>query len=188
MRRHGTTNKQNGSSLIEMMIALVVLTVGLLGSMALVSVAIGGDYRSKSDSTSTALAEMVAQKISAYPVCNGCAPAPAVSLTDCAGNVHPISVTGVAGGAGANLTANGRIDYAQGFAAVPANYAMRYTVCGVTNGTQATYDVRWNINLLPSNSSELVVVAAQTINANKATPLANAPAVNIRTVIGNDGN
>lgn len=187
---HGRKNRETGSSMIEMLIAIVVLAVGLIGSMAMVGVAVNGDYRSKNDSASTALAEMVAEKISAYPVCNGgCTPAPAVSITDCAGVAHPITVTGVAGGTGATLTATGKIDYTVATAAVPAGYGMVYKECGVTNATQASYDIRWNINLLPSNDSELVVVGAQLVNATTAKNTgANAPAVNIRTVIGNDGN
>lgn len=184
---HSRNESQRGSSLIELMIAMVVLTVGLIGSMAVVGVAVGGDYRSKSDSTSTALAEMVAEKISAYPICSGgCIPAPAVSLTDCAGTLHAITVTGVTGGTGATLTASGNIDYTK---AAVAGYSMKYKECGVTNGMQATYDVRWNINLLPSNDAELVVVGAQLTNATTAVSNnVNAPAVNIRTVVGNDGN
>lgn len=183
-------NSQSGSSLIELMIALVVLTVGLIGSMAMVGVAVTGDYRSKSDSTSTALAEMVAEKISAYPVCQaGCTPAPAVSVTDCAGVAHAITVTGVAGGTGATLTATGKIDYTQAIAGVPAGYGMVYKECGITNNIQASYDIRWNINLLPSKDAELVVVGAQLMNARTSTNKgSNAPAVIIRTIIGNDGN
>lgn len=190
MRRVQNTNRRlRGSSLIELMIAIVVLAVGLLGSMALVSVAIGGDYRSKNDSTSTALAEMVAEKISAVPVCkSACGAAATVTVTDCAGNAHVIAVSGVAGGSGATLTANGTIDYSQAQAGVPANYGMLYAVCGQLNGTQGSYDVRWHITPMTSGDEEFVVVAAQLVGSNKGTAIANAPAVNIRTIVGNDGN
>jgi Tfp pilus assembly protein PilV len=186
MREFRFKRAQRGSSLIEMMIALVVLTVGLIGSMALVGIAIGGNYRSKNDSTSTALAEMVAEKISAYPVCNGCAPT--FNVTDCAGNAHSINTAGAIAGSGANLTTSGNIDYTQAFNSVPANYAMRYVLCGITNGAQANYDVRWNIKLLPGNNEESVVVAARMANANTQVTTLNAPAVNVRTIVGNAGN
>lgn len=180
-------NRESGSSLIEMLIAIVVLTVGLIGSMAMVGVAVRGDYRSKTDSTSTALAQMVAQKISTVPVCNAaCGAVASVSVTDCAGNVRTINVSGTAAGAGAPLTADGKIDYTK---ATVANYSMYYQECGVTNGARATYDVRWNIQTIPSNDAELVVVGARLENsANSVSNGINAPAVNIRTIVGNDGN
>lgn len=184
---HSKKNRETGASLIEMMIAIVVLTVGLIGSMAMVGVAVSGDYRSKSDSTSTSLAELVVANISKVPVCKGaCGAVAAVNVTDCAGNVRTINVSGTAAGAGAPLNASGKIDFTK---AAVANYSMNYTECGVTNGTRATYDVRWNIQTLASNDAELVVVGAQLENAaNSVNKGSNAPAVSIRTIVGNDGN
>lgn len=183
---HHSKKRQSGSSLIEMLIAMIVLTVGLIGSMALVGIAIGGDFRSKSDSTSTALAQLVTENISKVPVCNGaCGAVATVTVTDCAGNAHVINVTGTAGGSGAPLTANGTVNFAAG--TVP-NYFMQYTECGVTNAIRTTYDVRWNIQTLPSNDAELVVVGAQLVGSTRGSAIANAPAVNIRTIVGNDGN
>lgn len=184
---HSRKKTETGASLIEMMIAMVVLTVGLIGSMAMVGVAVNGNYRSKTDSTSTALAQMVVQKISAVPVCKAaCGAVVSVQVTDCAGNVRTINVTGTPAGAGAPLTADGKIDYTK---ATVANYSMYYKECGVTNGSQATYDVRWNIQTIPSSTSELVVVGARLENsANSVNKGSNAPAVTIRTIVGNDGN
>ncbi|HEV2206518.1 MAG TPA: prepilin-type N-terminal cleavage/methylation domain-containing protein [Candidatus Acidoferrales bacterium] len=180
-------NREAGSSLIEMMIAMVVLTVGLIGSMAMVGVAVNGDYRSKSDSTSTALAQMVLQKISTVPVCKAaCGAVASVQVTDCTGTARTINVAGTAAGAGAPLTADGKVDFTQ---AAVANYSMNYRECGVTNGMQATYDVRWNIKTLPSGSAEVVVVGARLKNAaNSVNKGSNAPAVSLRTIVGNDGN
>lgn len=190
MKQNGKSDStERGASLIEMMIALVVLAVGLIGSMVIVTVAIGGNYRARNDSTSAALAEMVAQRISAVPVCkSNCGAATSVSVTDCAGNVHTVDVAGTSAGAGADLTATGKIDYTQNAGAVPAGYQMQYTVCGVKTGTQANYDLRWNIKLLPSGDEEYIVVAAQSSNSNQNNATVSAPAVNIRTVVGNDGN
>ena len=188
-RVHKSNRNERGSSLIEMMIALVVLAVGLIGSMAVVAVAIGGNYRARNDSASAALAEMVAEKISAVPVCSsGCGAAATVNLTDCAGNVHTINVSGTSTGSGANLTTSSTIDYTQSAGTVTAGYQMQYTVCGVKTGAQANYDVRWNVKTLPSNDEAFVVVAAQLVNSNKDNSTISAPAVNIRTIAGNDGN
>ncbi|MGH9734801.1 MAG: type IV pilus modification PilV family protein [Candidatus Acidiferrales bacterium] len=182
-------NTERGASLIEMMIALIVLAVGLIGSMVIVTVAIGGNHRARNDSTSAALAEMVAQRISTVPACKSdCGAATSVNVTDCAGNVHTIDVAGTSAGTGADLTSDGKIDYAQNAGAVAAGYQMQYTVCGVKTGTQANYDLRWNIKLLPSGDEEYVVVGAQIANPSQSNGIVSAPAVNIRTVVGNDGN
>lgn len=181
--------RQHGTSLIEMLIALVVLTVGLIGSMAIVGVAIGSNYRSKNDTASAALAEMVAGRISAVPVCKGaCGAAATVTVTDCANHAHTINVSGTAAGSGALLTANGNIDYVnQAYAGVPAGYRMQYIVCGVTTGTQTVYDVRWNVKLI-SSAEAFVVVGAQLVSSDKLKGQLYMPPVNIRTIASNDGN
>jgi len=174
-----------GTSLIEMMIALLVLTVGLIGSMVLVSFAIGNNTRSKAGSTNAALAEMVIEQISAIPVGGGVT---SVTATDCAGNSITINTSGTSAGSGANLTTSGNIDFTQSFGSVPSGYAMTYTVCGVSSGAQRVYDVRWNVQLLPSGRAEFVVVGAKLSGSNFGNALLNALPVNVRTVVGNDGN
>lgn len=184
-RQLARSGKAKGSSLIEMMIAIVVLTVGLVGSMAVASVSISGDARDRKDSTSAAVAEMVAGQISATPVKGSVT---SVTVTDCAGNTSTINTSGSTTGEGANLTGTGTIDYTQSFSAVTSGYAMRYTVCGVSNGVQTTYDVRWNIETLASTKEEFVVVGAQFANSSSKNAQVYVPAVNLRTVVGNDGN
>jgi Tfp pilus assembly protein PilV len=168
-----------------MMIAMLVLTVGLIGSMALVSVSIGSNARSKKGSTSVALAEMIIGQISSIPVARGVT---SVTITDCAGNNITVNTSGTAGGEGANLTTSGNIDFTQTFSSVTAGYGMRYVVCGVSNGMQSTYDVRWNVKLLPLHKQEFVTVGAQSIGSSTANPLASALPVSLRTVVGDDGN
>ena len=51
-------------TLIELMIAMVVLMVGVVGSMALIAYAIGGNGRSKQQSNSVVVAQMLTEKIS----------------------------------------------------------------------------------------------------------------------------
>jgi Tfp pilus assembly protein PilV len=177
--------RERGTSLIEMMIAILVLSVGLIGSVVLASVAMNGDVRSRKDSTSAAVAEMVIGQISATPVGGSVS---SVTVTDCAGNSNSVSTSGTTTGAGANLTSRGGVDYSQSFSSVTSGYAMMYTVCGVNSGAAATYDVRWNVTKLASGKAEYVVAAAQSVNANTGSALVNMPAVNLRTVVGNDGN
>jgi competence protein ComGC len=178
-------SQERGTSLIEMMIALLVLTVGLIASMVLASFAIGNNTRSKTGSSSASMAEMVIDQISAIPVGGGVT---SVTVTDCAGNTITIDTSGTSTGSGANLTTSGNIDFTESFASVPSGYAMKYTVCGVNTGAQRVYDVRWNVQLLPSGTAEFVVVGAELSGSSYGTALLNALAVNLRTVVGNDGN
>ncbi|HKQ88570.1 MAG TPA: type II secretion system protein [Candidatus Acidoferrales bacterium] len=178
-------HRQRGTSLIEMMIAILVLAVGLVGSMALASVALSTNTRNRQSSTSAAVAEMVIGQISTIPMGGSVS---SVTVTDCAGNSSTINTSGTSGGSGATLTSTGKVDYAQGFSSVTSGYAMRYAVCDVTNSITATYDVRWNIKKLPSSKAEYVVVAAQFANTEGGSAQINAGAVNLRTVVGNDGN
>jgi competence protein ComGC len=175
----------HGTSLIEMMIAILVLSVGLIGSVAVVSVAIGSNTKSRKDSTSAAVVEMVVGQISSIPVGGGVT---TVTVTDCAGNVATVNTSGTTAGAGANLTSSNTINYTQSYASVAAGYSMKYTVCGATTTTESVYDVRWNIKTLPSGNGEFVVVGARAINSSTKDPTLYALPVNVQTVVGNDGN
>jgi Tfp pilus assembly protein PilV len=181
---HKLDSKQRGASLIEILVAMVVLTVGLVGSIALVAAAIGSNARSKSDSTSAALVHMFIGQISAVPISG-----PSPTVTDCAGNTSAIGTAGSPSGNGANLAADGTIDFTQQFSTVPVGYGVQYTVCNTSTGAQTLYDVRWNITTTPSRKEELVVVGAQLSGGNSsANARLYAPPVNVRTVVGNQGN
>jgi len=169
-------------SLIELMIAMVVLMVGVLAVMSLIAVAIGSNARNRRDSTGTMLAEMVLDQISAIPV--GASPS-TVSISDCATNSYTIESAGSPSGAGANLSGS-NIDFTQGAATITANYSMMYTVCGPSNDTRAVYDVRWNVQTITANSN-FVTVAARLRNSGTDPRLFAIP-VTLRTVVGNAGN
>jgi type IV pilus assembly protein PilV len=176
--------RQRGTSLIELMLAMFVLGVGLLGSAAMTAVSIKSNSRSHNDSMSTAVAKTVIGQISSVPIGSG-----AVSITDCAGNTTSVTTSGSAGGAGATLKSTGTIDYTQSFSGVPAGYAMKYTACNTLNGANAVYDVRWNIQSIGSPAKEEMVVVGARLYGTTSTSNAAifAPAVNLRTVVGNQG-
>lgn len=178
----GTFRKQQGTSLIELMIAMLVLGVGLLGSAAMVGVSIKSNSRSHYDSMSTAVAKMVIGQISAVPIGGG-----PVTITDCAGNNTSVTTTGTSTGVGASLTSDGIIDYSQSFGSVPTGYAMQYTACNRVNGTQAVYDVRWNITSIGASSKEELVVVGARFAGTSTNAQLFAPAVDLRTVVGNQG-
>lgn len=178
---------QCGMSLIELMIAMLVLAVGLVGILALVTSAIQTNSRNKKDSSATMVAQTVMETIlsrsAAFPV-SAANPAPAI--VDCAGNTFLINTDAAAApGAGAATIPNpppaivpasfaGNIDWSQArvaltqsTAAVPGYY-MFYTACG-TGGRQTMYEVRWNVTQL-SNVTKYVTVSARRITLTINSP------------------
>jgi prepilin-type N-terminal cleavage/methylation domain-containing protein len=173
-KRTRAANQQAGVSLIEMIIAMFVLAIGILGSMSLVITAISGDGRSKQQSNSTALTQMVAERIMAVAASNNIT----VTITDCTGTAYNVNTTGGSTGAGAPLTTSGSVDFTQ---ATVSNYAMTYADCA-TAGRQAIYDVRWNIKTLTAYTKLLTISARLKTGGNSGTLF--APVVTIRTVVG----
>ena len=162
--------RQSGMTIIELMIAMVVLAVGILGSMALVIRAVQGDQVSKQTSNSTALAQMVTERIMAVAANAGTV----ATITDCSGATSNVDT--VAGGAA--LTSSGDVDYTQ---ATVTGYYMPYKDCGTT-GQQVTWDVRWNIVAL-SSYAKLLTVSTQLKSAG-GNRIIFAPVVTIRTIVG----
>ena len=178
--------RQAGFTLLELMIAGLVLIFGLLAITALFATAVGNNGRSRVDSTATMLAQSVIEQITAALALGGPS-----SVTDCSGNppwpvCNPSSPDAncPTGTNGANLLTNGSssIDFSQ--TSVPYGYSMNYVVCngGGEFGTQAVYDVRWNITPLSTNSY-LVTVAARP--QNMASPrFTFALPITLRTYVG----
>jgi prepilin-type N-terminal cleavage/methylation domain-containing protein len=176
-KKSRVANNQDGLTIIELMIAMVVLAVGILGSMSLVIVAINGDFRSKQQSNSTAMAQMVTEKVMSIPAFQNAT----LIITDCTPTNHNVSTTGSSTGAGAALTTSGDVDYTQ---AKVANYNMAYTDCGTLN-RQMTYDVRWNIKTI-STYAKLLTVSARlnTVSSGATSGSVFGPVVTIKTIIG----
>jgi prepilin-type N-terminal cleavage/methylation domain-containing protein len=171
-KKNSPCRQQRGMTLVELMIAMVVLAVGVVGSMALVVRAIGGDAASKQLSNSTVLAQTVTERIMAIPANNN---AP-VTITDCTNTVYNVN-TAVGG---PPVTASGNLDFT---AATIAGYNMPYTDCD-TLGRQATYDVRWNVTAIPNSTyAKILTVSAQLKSAGN-NRMVFAPVVTIRTIVG----
>lgn len=173
-----TRRSEEGFSLVEMMLAMFVLAVGVLGGMVMIIIGMSRDNSNRVDTTATNAAQAVLEEIA------GTAPNtnPAITMTDCLGNTLQLTTQGAASpGAGAPLLANGDIDFTQ---PATVGYQMNYTVCG-SNGLQTVYDVRWHITLVgPGNTGKLIVVSArQPFVATKKGINYIAP-VTLRTMIG----
>jgi Tfp pilus assembly protein PilV len=166
--------RQTGFTLLELMIAALVLTFGLLAITALFATAIGNNGRSRVDSTATMLSQSVIEQITAV-LARGGPPA----VTDC--GQPPTSWAINTSNGGANLSGSG-IDFTQ--TNPPAGYYMNFVVCngGGESGTQAVYDVRWNIAQI-SGGSYLVTVGARP-KGMTAGRFTFALPVTLRTFVG----
>lgn len=155
-------------TLLEMLVAIIVLAVGMCSLLVLFLDSTYSTNRSSKDSSGTFLAQMVLEQISAQDP-NSAAP---VTINDCAQNSWTVSTVGGAApnGAGANLVtdsndpAYGGIDQTQAFNNITTDYAMQYTDCD-TNGHQTTYDVRWNVMTISANTTRLITVSARQLNS-----------------------
>ena len=174
-RRMKETRHERGMSLVELMIAMVVLLVGLVGSLALVATSVGNNGRSRQQGNSTIVAQLITEKISSVTASTS----PLLTVTDCVGNNFNVSTTAPGG---SPLTAQGDADFTQ---PPVAGYQMLYTDCG-TGGRQFTYDVRWNIQQ-PTPYVKLLTVTAEKANVNVGNRwdlrYVSFP-VTIRTLIG----
>jgi prepilin-type N-terminal cleavage/methylation domain-containing protein len=163
--RHKT---EQGTSLIELMIAMLVLAIGLAGVTILLTGAIASNNKNGKDTTATLLAQMVIEQISAQHVyTNG-----NINVTDCANTPWPINTApgAVGTGSGATLKTDGTIDFTQSSTTLLANdYAMKYVDCSTAGGIQITYDVRWNVMAVSTNTStRLITAAARPMASNVA--------------------
>ena len=147
---------QSGTSLIEVMLASLMIMVCALGILGLISATIATNHRNKVDSTQTMLAKSIVEQVHSTLIGTGTS-----SLTDCSGTTWTIDTAP----GGADLSSSG-IDFSQ--TSVPDNYHMTYVVkspCTSTGVQQASYDVRWHVDLVgapttPTNTY-MITVAAQ---------------------------
>lgn len=149
-KKKTAVSKQGGMTLIELMIAMFVLLVGVVGSMSLVALSIGGNGRNRQQSNSTAMVQMVTEKLSSINASS----TTTFQITDCSGNTFTLNTAA----GGATLLSSGDVDFSQSPA--PSGYSMQYTECG-TSGRTATYDVRWNIQVVSPYVKSLTISAKQ---------------------------
>jgi Tfp pilus assembly protein PilV len=173
---------ETGMSLAELMVAMFVLTTGVLGGVILVVLSIGGNGRNRQASNATVVSQMVMEKIMSVPANTS----PTITITDCAGTANNINTTGTASaaGAGSQLLADGSaVDFTQvlGSAGAPAGYYMAFTDCG-TSTRQATYDIRWNIRTI-SAYVKLITISAKLRGAGSDARVFSVP-VTIRSMAG----
>ena len=170
IRRKLRRSPNEGFSLIELLLAMIVLAVGLLGGMIVILTAIASNARNRFDTAAVALTQSTMDRIIVLTASAG---VQQTQITDCNGTVHAIT-TAPGGAPLVDLSAisNGIqvIDFTQD---PVAGYQMLYTLCatGATGptGVPQVYDVRWRItdfvNPPPAGggSTQLVLVAAKNL-------------------------
>lgn len=151
-----------GFSLIELMIAMAVLAVGILGGIVVIAVATTNDGRSKLHTTAAAMAQSTMERIIAIPA-KTVGPNAQTKITDCAGTTFTIE-TAVGGSPLINSGAfAGSIDFTQ---PPQQNYSMSYVTC--SGSGKVPYDVRWRIDDGPTPATQLVTVSAKPVVTNGA--------------------
>jgi len=199
--RRARRQASSGMGLIELMIAMTVLTVGMLGSMVMIVTGMESNTRNKRDNSATILDQELLETFATlknYPQTG------TVTINDCAlsgSNTHLASLvqgTYAANGAGAALVTTatagqniGDINWTQATPTLAtssvAGYAMMYQTCG-----GEIYEVRWNVmdanaGALPagdvSRISLLTVSSRLTANQNGANGMLFALPTTLRTII-----
>jgi prepilin-type N-terminal cleavage/methylation domain-containing protein len=171
-----TLENARGFTLVELTVAMFVLTIGVLGGMIMILLGMTRDNTSRLDTTATNAAQAVLEAISAVPANIDAA----LPVTDCANNTFTVTTVGTTGnGSGATLL-NGDVDFQS---AAITNYQINYTVCG-TNGLQTVYDVRWHITKLASGGKLVIVAAGHPTSYNRSRAMAYIAPVSLRTIVG----
>ena len=164
MKETQRQSAERGMTLLELLIAMVVLAVGLGAICVLFCNALLVTNRNFRDTSGTFLAKMVLESISAqHPDSNQ-----PIVVTDCQGTTWNITPTGGAfPGLGATMnTVTGTLDQTQSLnTLVASGYGMKFADCGTGgNGTPVTYDVRWNVTTITANQTRMVTVTARVQN------------------------
>jgi len=197
--RHRARRSESGMGLLELMIAMTVLTVGMLGSMIMILTGMQSNSRNKTDNAATVLDQEILEMFATlnnYPK-----PSQYITIYDCAlsggsANQHRVSLaqgTFASGGNGAPLNSAGDIDWTQSTPTLATSttqgYAMRYQTC-----SGDIYEVRWNImdanNPAPtppavSRISLLTVSSREMAAVGSPLGMLFAPPTTLRTLIEN---
>ena len=183
------------------MVALTVLSVGMLGSMIMILAGMQSNTRNKTDSSATVLDQEILEKFATLKLY----PAPGfVTIYDCALNVGAANAHNASLAQGASPLGSGATLYTAATAPTPANvgdidwtqptpaplatsatqgYAMLYQTC-----SGDIYEVRWNImqNPAPNGTtrlSMLTVSSRQTAAQGSKIGMLFAPPTTLRTLI-----
>ena len=150
--------KQRGFTLIEMMIAVVMILVGLVAVAQLVSASIFLNTANRDDSTSIVLAQNELNQFVGQPLSN-------TTYTDNLGNNCTISgAAGQFSGSPVTSSSDNRqiINFAS--ATVPG---YSFTWIDVNDPSGARYDVRWAVYTFANNAGKRFIIGARKTGGNR---------------------
>jgi prepilin-type N-terminal cleavage/methylation domain-containing protein len=167
--------QSRGFTMVELLVAMVVLAVGVLGGMSMILIGMTRDNTNLVDTTATNVAQTVMEQIAGVPTNVN----PTLTLQDCVPTTLSVNTTP----GGATLKANGDIDFLADTAASlnGNNYQITYFACG-SNGLQTPYDVRWNIKQIGTWGKQITVSAQQSALAGR-TGIGMIRPVTLRTIV-----
>src|SRR6267378_838072 len=177
---HRASLSESGMTLLELLVAMTVLTVGMLGSMIMILVGIQSNTRNKTDNSAVILDQEILEMFATlknYPKPGF------VTINDCALSVGNANAHNASLAQGPGPTGAGAVLYTAATAPLPAQvgdidwtqptptlatsttqgYAMRYQTC---NGD--IYEVRWNILEVgpnPNSRISLLTVSSRQLAA-----------------------
>jgi Tfp pilus assembly protein PilV len=155
--KNAGTARERGITLIETLLATIIMCVGSLGIITLIIASVATNNRNKMDSTQTMLAESILEQI--HSTFNGTGTS---ALTDCSGTVWVVDTT-IPNTASVGSQLSGSV-IAFTEANPPAGYHMNYVVrspCASAGAIEGTYDVRWHLDQIGTTSTYLVTVSAK---------------------------
>ncbi len=152
-----------GFSLVEMLLAVSIMTFGLLANIPLILLAQKqGDYN-RFRMLATSMAERELDQITQHAFDVG------GTFLDKDGTWIQMTCSGGASACGNPLTASGGIDFS---VAATSEYSFTRT-----DSQNVTYDVRWKLHIMSSNK-KLVVIGVRAKNG-----IITAPPVNLKTFV-----
>ena len=173
-----------GITLVETMMAGLILILGSLSMVGLMVRSITTNNRNKMDSTQTMLAQSILEQVaSTFTPNNG----PGTStLTDCAGNPWTIDTSPTASGSSGAAVSGASIDYSQ--TSPPAGWHMDYVINSPCKSTgtfvpQGTYDVRWHLDQMGTSQTYLITVSAKMKGHGEGNEYFSLP-VTLRVMFG----
>jgi prepilin-type N-terminal cleavage/methylation domain-containing protein len=185
--------KDAGFTMIELLIASVVLVIGVMAMAGLVGLGVKNNGHSRLDSTGVMLNQAVVEQVSEAIIYeyNSCGGTGVATITDCANNTFHPNGNGPGALLYTSITAPavnqiGNIDFTA--SAIPG-YQMNYTICN--GSTQVVYDVRWNISNMSSlgpttdTASHTNVLTVGTRLQGGTGGIINFP-INMRVLLGPD--
>jgi Tfp pilus assembly protein PilV len=165
---------EEGLTFVELLMAMTLLTVGLVAVLGLITIALASNNRNKKDTTAILLSQTVLELLDNIPANIDDR---TITITDCVGTSW--TITSAPGGAPLE-SGTTNIDWSSSY--TTASYSMRYETCGLA-GQTAKYDVRWNIQR--SGSLKTVVVAARQMSGTeKSSAILFAAPAQLKTIFG----